>query len=45
MPSLLDSGFMVTLVKEGYFNKYILPKLKNLNELSKAHSLFKLTSE
>ena len=43
MPSLLDSGSMVTLVKEGYFNKYILPKLKNLNELSEVHSLFKLT--
>ena len=44
MPSLLDSGSMVTLVKEGYFDKYILPKLKNLNELSEVHSLFKLTA-
>ena len=43
VPSLMDSGSMVTLVQEGYFKKNILPVLKTLlGELSKAHSLFKL---
>ena len=42
VPSLMDSGSMVTLVQEGYFEKNILPVLKTLpGELSKVHSLFK----
>ena len=43
VPSLVDSGSVVTLIREGYFEKNILPILKAaLGELSKAHSLFKL---
>ena len=45
VPSLLDSGSMVTLIWEGYFEKNILPLLKaSLGELSEAHSLFKLSA-
>ena len=45
VPSLMDLGSMVTLVQEGYFEKNILPILKtSLGELSKAHSLFKLSA-
>ena len=44
VPSLMDSGSMVTLIQEGYF-KNILPILKaSLGELSEAHSLFKLSA-
>ena len=42
--SLLDSGSMVTLIREGSFMKYILPKLQNSQELSQAHSLFRLSA-
>ena len=45
VPSLMDSGSMVTLVQEGYFEKNILPMLKTLlGELSAAHLLFKLSA-
>ena len=44
VPSLLDSGSMVTLVQEGYFEKNILTLLKaSPGELLEAHSLFKLS--
>ena len=43
LPSLLNSGSMVTLIREGFFMKYILPKLQNSQELSQAHSLFRLS--
>ena len=43
VPSLLDSGSMVTLIHEAYFNKYILPLLHGMvEELAEAHSLFRL---
>ena len=43
MPSLLDSGSMVTLIREGYFIKNILPLLKkSAGDLTEAHSLFRL---
>ena len=43
--SLLDSGSMVTLIREGHFMKYILPLLnKNAGDLTKAHSLFWLSA-
>ena len=45
IPSLLDSGSMVTLVCETYFKKNILPLLKRLTgDLTKAHSLFWLSA-
>ena len=45
VPFLLDSGSMVTLIWEGYFEKNILPLLKaSLGELSEAHSLFRLSA-
>ena len=45
VPSLLDSGSMVNLIQEGYFEKNILPLLKaSLGKLSEAHSLFKLSA-
>ena len=41
IPSLLDSGSMVTLICETYFKKDILPLLKRLTgDLTEAHSLF-----
>ena len=41
VPSLLDSGPMVMLIHEAYFNKYILPLLHGTaEELAEAHSLF-----
>ena len=43
LPSLLDSGSMVTLIREGFFMKHILPKLQISQELSQAHSLFRLS--
>ena len=43
IPSLLDSGSMVTLICEGYFIKNILPLLKkSAGDLTEAHSLFQL---
>ena len=45
VPSLLDSGSMVTLICEAYFNKHILPLLHGTAEkLAEAHSLFCLSA-
>ena len=45
VPSLLDSGFMVMLIHENYFNKHILPLLLGtVEELTEAHSLFWLSA-
>ena len=45
VPSLLDSGSMVTLIHEAYLNKHILPLLcSSVEELAKAHSLFHLSA-
>ena len=45
VPSLLDSGSMVTLVCKEYFLKNILPLLQNSSgELAEAHSLFWLST-
>ena len=45
IPSLLDSGSMVTLIREKYFNKNILPLLKkSAGDLAEAHSLFRLSA-
>ena len=41
IPSLLDSGSMVMLIRKGYFKKNTLPLLnKTTGDLTKAHSLF-----
>ena len=37
VPSLLDSGSMVTLIREAYFNKYILPLLHGMAEEWQKH--------
>ena len=45
VPSLLDSGSMVTLIREGYFIKNIQPLLsKSSSKLAKAHSMFRLSA-
>ena len=45
VPSLLDSGSMVMLIREAYLNKYILPLLRgSVDELAEAHSLFRLSA-
>ena len=45
VPSLLDSGSMVMLICETYFNKHILPLLHGMvDELTEAHSLFQLSA-
>ena len=45
VPSLLDSGSMVMLIHEAYFNKHILPLLcGTAEELAEAHSLFCLSA-
>ena len=45
VPSLLDSGSMVMLIHEAYFNKHILPMLRgSVEELAEAHSLFRLSA-
>ena len=45
IPSLLDSGSMVTLIHEGYFIKNILPILKkSAGNLTEAHLLFRLSA-
>ena len=45
VPSLLDSGSMVTLIREAYFNKNILPLLcGTAEEMAEAHSLFCLSA-
>ena len=44
IPSLLDSGSKLTLCRQSYFNRYILPKIKlAMGEKATAHTLFKLT--
>ena len=44
-PSLLDSGSMVTLIREGYFTKHIQPLLKkSSSKMAEAHSLFQLSA-
>ena len=41
VPSLLDSGSMVMLIREGYFTKNIQPLLnKSSSKLAEAHSMF-----
>ena len=45
VPSLLDSGSMVTLIREGYFVKHIQPLLnKSSSKMTEAHSLFWLSA-
>ena len=45
VPSLLNSGSMVTLICEGYFTKNIQPLLgKSPGKLAKAHSMFRLSA-
>ena len=45
VPSLLDSGSMVTLICEAYFNKHILPLLhSSAEELAESHLLFRLSA-
>ena len=45
VPSLLDSGSMVMLIHEAYFNKHILPLLHgSVEELAVAHLLFHLSA-
>ena len=45
VPSLLDSGSMVTLICEGYFTKNIQPLLgKSSGKLAEAHSMFRLSA-
>ena len=44
IPSLLDSGSEVTLLRQLYFDQHILPKIKPATgEKANAHCLFKLT--
>ena len=44
IPSLLDSGSKVTLLRQSYFDQHILPKIKlATGEKADAHCLFKLT--
>ena len=44
LPSLLDSGSEVTLLRQSYFDQYILPKIKPATgEKANTHCLFKLT--
>ena len=45
VPSLLDSGSMVTLICKGYFTKNILPLLQSqAGNLTEAHLLFWLST-
>ena len=45
VPSLLDSGSMVTLIREGYFIKHIQPLLKkSSSKMAEAHSMFRLSA-
>ena len=44
IPSLLDSGSDVTLLRQLYFDKYILPKISQaMGEKADVHTLFNLT--
>ena len=43
IPSLLDSGSEVTLLRQSYFEKHLLPKIQvATSEKAKAHQLFHL---
>ena len=45
VPSLLNSGSMVTLIREVYFVKHIQPLLKkSSSKMAEAHSLFRLSA-
>ena len=45
VPSLHNSGSMVTLIREGYFVKHIQPLLnKSSSKMAEAHSLFWLSA-
>ena len=45
VPSLLDSGSMVTLIREGYFTKNIQPLLnKSSSKLAETHCMFWLSA-
>ena len=45
VPSLFDSGSMVTLIRKGYFTKHIQPLLnKSSSKLAEAHSMFQLSA-
>ena len=45
VPSLLNSGSMVTLICEGYFTKNIQPLLnKSSSKLAEAHTMFRLSA-
>ena len=45
VPSLLNSGSMVTLIREVYFTKHIQPLLKkSSSKMAEAHSLFRLSA-
>ena len=44
IPSLLDSGSEVTLLRQSYFDQHLLPKIKVvMSEKAEAHQLFHLT--
>ena len=44
IPSLLDSGSEMLLLKQSYFDRHLLPKIKvTTSEKAKAHQLFHLT--
>ena len=44
IPSLLDSGSEITLLRQSFFDQHILPKIKlATGEKANAHCLFKLT--
>ena len=44
IPSLLDSGSEVMLLRQSYFDQHLLPKIKSTtSEKAEAHQLFNLT--
>ena len=44
IPSLLDSGSEVMLLRQSYFEKHLLPKIQAIaSEKAEAHQLFHLT--
>ena len=44
IPSLLDLGSEVTLLRQSYFEQHLLPKIQVVtSEKAKAHQLFHLT--
>ena len=45
IPSLLDSGSEVSLIRHSYFKEHLLPKIEiPTGEKSEAHNLFNLTA-